>query len=244
MLFSSIGFTGIFVLLPILIPTLDPLAQAVEANKEGPERIYYQNGQLQEESHWRSGRLNGSYNSFLENSQSKDTGLYRRGWKTGIWKYRQIDGTISSIDYGENSFQVYGHYYGVNGPERISHFISLDMTARWPALLVDRLILETGLIVGGVSGNHNEYLATIAPEFRVLWCFGSWVKMGPTMGYEKWPRLASTPSFGGRISLILQATQGASIHHSFRPFTELVLSLKVLNQDYQVLMIGSDLWGF
>jgi hypothetical protein len=213
--------------------------------KDGRWRSYFSNGQLKEENHWRNGRLNGSYQTFFENRQIEEQGRYQRNWKTGLWKHYLSDGSLgSSIDYGASHFQIYGHYYGVSGNSDISHFTALDMTARWPAVLVDRMLIETGLVIGWVGGKNDEYVVTIAPELRFLWCLGPWFRLGPLVGYEKWPRLTSRPSFGGRLSFILEGTQATELHHPRRSFTELVFTAKALSSEYQVLMAGLDLWGF
>ncbi|MCB0363156.1 MAG: hypothetical protein KDD35_10555, partial [Bdellovibrionales bacterium] len=209
--------------------------------KEGIWRSYFTEGSLHEETQWRSGRRDGSYTSYFENHHLQNEGSYRRGWKTAIWKHYLQDGSLKSyIDYGPTRMQIYAHYYGVRGDSVISHFTALDLTSRWPALFLDRLLVESGLLIGWVSGKNKEYVVTLAPEMRILWCIGPWFRIGPLLAYEKWPRLTSRASFGGRATFILNGTPSAGLSQASSSFNELVFTIKVLSKEYQLFMLGFD----
>ena len=215
------------------------------SKKVGRWRHYYPDGTLEEESHWRSDQRDGTHKSYYQNSKLESEGLYRNNWKSAIWKHYKEDGNLKNyIDYGGSRFQIYGHYYGVRTDTEISQFTALDLTYRWPALFLDRLLVESAGVIGWVEGNENDYIVTLAPEFRLLWCLGPWFRIGPLVAYEQWPRLASRGSFGGRVSFILRGTQGAELRNPPRSFTELTFTVKVLSKQYQIFMAGMDLIGF
>ncbi|MCB0363841.1 MAG: hypothetical protein H6624_15855 [Bdellovibrionaceae bacterium] len=215
------------------------------SQKEGRWRTYYLDGILAEESHFRGGDLDGTYKSFFPNRKLESEGLYRKGWKSAIWKHYRESGELKNyIDYGGSRFQIYGHYYGVRTDTDISHFTALDMTYRWPALFLDRLLVESAAVIGWLEGEENDYVVTLAPEFRLMWCLGPWFRIGPLVGYEEWPRQTSMGSFGGRASFILRGTHGAELRNPPRSFTELTFTVKVLSKRYQIFMAGFDLIGF
>ena len=56
------------------------------SKEHGTFKIYYENGQLKEESNWINGELNGSSRSYFEDGSLEEEGNYINDKKEGEWR--------------------------------------------------------------------------------------------------------------------------------------------------------------
>ena len=59
---------------------------------------YYDNGQVQQQGHFKDGKLEGSWVAYDTNGNKKSIGEYSNGEKTGKWFFWN-DKTLSEVDY-------------------------------------------------------------------------------------------------------------------------------------------------
>lgn len=59
---------------------------------------YYDNGQIQQQGHYKDGKLEGSWVAFDTNGNKKSIGEYTNGQKTGKWFFWS-DQSLSEVDY-------------------------------------------------------------------------------------------------------------------------------------------------
>jgi antitoxin component YwqK of YwqJK toxin-antitoxin module len=62
---------------------------------------YYDNGQIQQQGHFKDGKLEGSWTAFDEKGNKKSVGEYSNGEKTGKWFFWS-DKALSEVDYSNS----------------------------------------------------------------------------------------------------------------------------------------------
>ena len=62
---------------------------------------YYDNGQIQQQGHFKDGKLDGSWVAFDSNGNKKSIGAYADGAKTGKWFFWN-DNSLSEVDYSKS----------------------------------------------------------------------------------------------------------------------------------------------
>lgn len=62
---------------------------------------YYDNGQIQQQGHFKDGKLEGSWVAFDSNGNKKSIGEYTNGEKTGKWFFWS-DKSLSEVDYSKS----------------------------------------------------------------------------------------------------------------------------------------------
>ena len=63
---------------------------------------YYDNGQIQQQGHFKDGKLEGSWVAFDEKGNKKSIGEYSNGEKTGKWFFWS-DKSLSEVSYADNA---------------------------------------------------------------------------------------------------------------------------------------------
>ena len=68
---------------------------------DGISRVFSPRGVLTQESTYRSGELHGSYRTWWDNGQPKESGSFDMGRRTGMYRWYNQDGTLlREHDYG------------------------------------------------------------------------------------------------------------------------------------------------
>ena len=62
---------------------------------------FYENGQVQQQGHFKDGKLEGSWVAFDESGNKKSIGEYTNGKKTGKWFFWN-DKSLSEVEYSNN----------------------------------------------------------------------------------------------------------------------------------------------
>ncbi len=62
---------------------------------------YYDNGQIQQQGHFKDGKLEGSWAAFDEKGNKKSIGEFSNGEKTGKWFFWS-DKALSEVDYSNS----------------------------------------------------------------------------------------------------------------------------------------------
>ncbi|MGC4040672.1 MAG: membrane-binding protein [Flavobacterium sp.] len=62
---------------------------------------YYDNGQIQQQGHFKDGKLEGNWTAFDEKGNKKSMGEYSNGEKTGKWFFWN-DKALSEVDYSKS----------------------------------------------------------------------------------------------------------------------------------------------
>ena len=65
---------------------------------------HYENGQIQQQGHFKDGKLEGSWVAYDTNGNKKSIGEYTNGEKTGKWFFLN-EAKSSQVDYSKN--QIY-----------------------------------------------------------------------------------------------------------------------------------------
>ncbi len=74
-------------------------------NENGPYRLYYPDGTLQEEGNYHSGYLQGRFRRYHPNGKIQIEGTYDKDEKTGNWTYYYPEGRIEkTVEYRKNTF--------------------------------------------------------------------------------------------------------------------------------------------
>ncbi len=99
-LYSSIAIDSIYNTYIIGDGSVEGLSDAelfnLEHFEKGRYSLYYPDGKtLKISAKVKNGLLHGSYEEFYRNSNIKIKGKYRKGKKTGLWKYYSIDGKVN-----------------------------------------------------------------------------------------------------------------------------------------------------
>ena len=76
-------------------PVLEQEGQLVKAT------YYYENGQIQQEGHFKDGKLEGQWVSYDAQGNKKSIGEYTNGQKTGKWLFWN-DKALSEVDYANS----------------------------------------------------------------------------------------------------------------------------------------------
>jgi antitoxin component YwqK of YwqJK toxin-antitoxin module len=62
---------------------------------------YYDNGQIQQQGHFKDGKLEGKWMAFDQQGNKKSIGEYTEGQKTGKWFFWS-DKSLSEVDYSNS----------------------------------------------------------------------------------------------------------------------------------------------
>ena len=76
-------------------PVLEQVGDLVKAT------YYYENGQIQQQGHFKDGKLEGSWVAYDMNGNKKSIGDYSNGEKTGKWFFWN-DKSLSEVDYSNS----------------------------------------------------------------------------------------------------------------------------------------------
>ncbi len=63
---------------------------------------YYDNGQIQQQGHFKDGKLEGSWVAYDSNGTKKSIGAYANGEKTGKWFFWNDKSSLSEVDYSSS----------------------------------------------------------------------------------------------------------------------------------------------
>lgn len=63
---------------------------------------YYDNGQIQQQGHFKDGKLEGSWAAYDNQGNKKSIGEYVKGEKTGKWFFWNDKSSLSEVDYSGN----------------------------------------------------------------------------------------------------------------------------------------------
>lgn len=76
-------------------PKLEIVGQMVKTT------YYFENGQVQQEGHFKNGKLEGTWTAYDTNGNKKSIGNYENGTKTGKWLFWN-ENNLSEVDYNNS----------------------------------------------------------------------------------------------------------------------------------------------
>ena len=94
MIFGALALSGL-AFAQAKKPVLEQEGNLVKAT------YYYDNGQIQQQGHFKDGKLEGNWVAFDEKGNKKSMGNYTNGEKTGKWFFWS-DKTLSEVDYANS----------------------------------------------------------------------------------------------------------------------------------------------